>query len=60
MANSALLKDGIGKQVAALTADLPAEMVAAAFERGRSLDLWETAAEILDELGELGWEAGDI
>jgi hypothetical protein len=42
-----MLKDRATHLQTELEAELPAEVVAAAMERGKSLDLWETAAELL-------------
>ena len=52
VANSRWFEDVIGKHIAALAATLPPDVVAAAQERGRARDLWETAEERLEELGE--------
>jgi tetratricopeptide (TPR) repeat protein len=48
--SSRFWEDVAGKHIAAATAALPSEMVAAAQERGRARDLWGTAEELLDEL----------
>jgi predicted ATPase len=50
VANSQWFEDVAGKHIAALAATLPPDVVAAAQERGRARDLWETAKELLDEL----------
>jgi hypothetical protein len=55
--NSPLLEHLIGKHVAAGSAELPPEVVAAAQKRGRSLDWWETAEALREELRKLGWAA---
>jgi tetratricopeptide (TPR) repeat protein len=47
LANAALIQDLIGSFMDAITKPLPPEAVAAAQERGRQRDLWETAAELL-------------
>ena len=52
VANSRFYEDLAGKHIAAVAAALPAEVVAAAQERGRARDLWTTAQELLEELGE--------
>jgi hypothetical protein len=39
----------------ALLATLPAEVVAAARERGRQRDFWATGQELLGELEAAGW-----
>jgi tetratricopeptide (TPR) repeat protein len=51
LANSRWVEDVAGKHIAAAAAALPSEVVAAAQERGRALDLWATARALLDELG---------
>jgi predicted ATPase len=48
--NSSLEKDVFGRHLSIVTASLSPEMVAAAQERGKALDLWETAAELLAEI----------
>jgi len=58
VANSQLFEDIAGQHIRASSADLAPEVVAATRQRGRGLDLWETAAELLEELTELGWGAG--
>jgi hypothetical protein len=47
LANAALIQDLIGSFMDAITKPLPPDVVAAAQERGRQRDLWETAAELL-------------
>jgi tetratricopeptide (TPR) repeat protein len=49
VANSRWFEDVAGKQIAAVAATLPPEVVAAAQERGRARDLWDTAAELVEE-----------
>ena len=49
VANSRWFEDVAGKHIAAAAQSLPPEVVAAAQERGRARDLWETARELLDE-----------
>jgi hypothetical protein len=51
VANSVWFKDVIGKHITAVAATLPMDVVSAAQERGRARDLWETAAELSEELG---------
>jgi hypothetical protein len=51
VANSQWFEDIAGKQITAVAATLPPEVVAAAQERGRARDLQETVAELLVELG---------
>jgi predicted ATPase len=50
MANSRWFDDVYGRSIAALSEQLAAEVVAAAQARGRSMDLWQTAAGLLEEL----------
>jgi tetratricopeptide (TPR) repeat protein len=51
VANSRWFEDVAGREISALTATLPPEVVAAAQARGRARDLWATAEELLAELG---------
>ncbi len=53
--NSKWFDDIAGDEIAAIAAELPAEVVEAAKARGRGLDLWETAAALLEELEAMGW-----
>jgi hypothetical protein len=55
--NSQYRKYTIGRHIAAATANLPPEVVAAAQERGRQRDLFATAKELLSELEE---EVSDV
>jgi hypothetical protein len=55
VAKSQLFEGIAGRCVEAAAAALPPDVVAAARERGRALDWWGTAAELLDELPKLGW-----
>ena len=48
--NSVWFEDVVGQHIAAAAEGLPPEVVAAARERGRARDLWETARELLEEL----------
>ncbi len=50
VAKSQLFEDVAGRYVREATAGLPPEVVAAAQERGRALDWWETADALLEEL----------
>jgi tetratricopeptide (TPR) repeat protein len=50
VANSRWFEDVFGRRIAAAAKSLPAEVVAAAQQRGRARDLWETAKELLAEL----------
>jgi tetratricopeptide (TPR) repeat protein len=54
VANSRWFEDVAGKQIAAIAATLPPDVVTAAQERGRARDLWETAQEMLEELKDDG------
>jgi tetratricopeptide (TPR) repeat protein len=47
VANSKWYEDVVGRELEALAASLPPEVAEAARERGRALDLWATAAELL-------------
>jgi hypothetical protein len=53
VANSRWFEDVAGRHIAAAAKSLPPDVVAAAEARGRSRDLWATAAELLVE-----WEGG--
>lgn len=57
VSNSRWFKDVAGKQIAAVAATLPAQLVAAAQERGRARDLQTTVAELLDEFSAQGQAA---
>jgi hypothetical protein len=50
VANSVWFQDVAGKHIAAAAESLPPEVVAAAQERGRARDIWQTARELLAEL----------
>jgi len=50
VANSKLWEDIAGREISALAATLPPDVVAAAQERGRARDLQATVEELLDEL----------
>ena len=49
--NSRWYADVVGKHIASATEGLPADVVAAAQERGRSGDLWATVDALLAEWG---------
>jgi tetratricopeptide (TPR) repeat protein len=49
--NSQWFEDVAGQEIASLAESLPPEVVAAAQERGRTADLWETVEALLEELG---------
>jgi hypothetical protein len=51
VSNSRWYEDIAGRELAAAAAGLPAEVAVAAQESGRARDLWNTARELLDELG---------
>ena len=57
VANSKWFDDIAGDEIARAAEGLPMEVVKAAKARGRGLDLWETAMELLAELKEMGWDA---
>ena len=48
--NSVWFADVVGNEITAAAESLPPEVVAAAKDRGRARDLWETARELLAEL----------
>jgi predicted ATPase len=50
MGNSGWFGKVYGGPITALAEELPKEIVQAAEERGRSLDLWKTAADLLDTI----------
>jgi tetratricopeptide (TPR) repeat protein len=54
-----LFEDIAGRDIAALAASLPSDVVEAAKARGRAREMWDTAAELLEELPKLGWDVGD-
>ena len=54
VANAQWFEDVVGRHIAAAAATLPPDVVAAAQERGRGRDLWETVEELLVELEQ--WE----
>jgi hypothetical protein len=51
LTNSRAAADFFGRQIAAVTATLPPDVVAAAQERGQTRDVWDAVAELLVELG---------
>jgi predicted ATPase/DNA-binding CsgD family transcriptional regulator len=51
VAHSTWFADVVGRELASLAVSLPPEVVEAAGERGRALDLWATAESLLAELG---------
>jgi tetratricopeptide (TPR) repeat protein len=53
------VEDRAAPLVAELEAELPADVVVAAWERGRARDLDATVAELLDELGGTGTDSPD-
>jgi predicted ATPase len=50
VAHSTWFADVVGRELASLAASLPPEVVEAAGERGRALDLWATAETLMAEL----------
>jgi tetratricopeptide (TPR) repeat protein len=50
-----LFEDIAGRDIAALAASLPSDVVEAAKARGQARDMWNTASELLEELPKLGW-----
>jgi hypothetical protein len=52
---SRLRQDITGRYIDAAAATLDPEVIAAAQERGRARDLWETTENLLAELRGLGW-----
>ncbi len=55
VANSPFFKDIAGNYIATVSTTLPPDVAEAAQTRGRALDWWGTAEELLDELRALGW-----
>ena len=55
VSGSRWFEDAVGQQIEAAAAHLPEESVTASKKRGRSLDLWQTAVDLLEELAERGW-----
>jgi hypothetical protein len=52
VANSRWFEDVAGREIAAAAAKMSPDVAAAAQERGRARDLWETVEELLEELAE--------
>jgi hypothetical protein len=50
VANSRWFEDVAGGEIAEMTGNLPPQVAEAARARGDSLDLWQSSAELLDEL----------
>lgn len=59
ISNSCWFADIAGRQIEELAATMPQEIVAAAQARGEARDLWQTANELLTDLGEPETEAPD-
>jgi tetratricopeptide (TPR) repeat protein len=59
VANSKWWHDAVGSHIDAAAATLPSEIVEAARSRGRSLEFWQTGADLLDELPARGWATGN-
>jgi hypothetical protein len=55
VSNSAWFEDVAGRLIAAAASSLPVKVVARAKASGRALDLWQTAADLRQELRERGW-----
>ena len=51
-AHSHWFKDVAGREISAAADSLPPDVVAAAQERGRERDIWETASSLLEEFSE--------
>ncbi|HEX6384555.1 MAG TPA: BTAD domain-containing putative transcriptional regulator, partial [Anaerolineae bacterium] len=60
VANSRWFDDVAGRELESLAATLPVEAAVAARERGRTLDLWQTAAALLAELEGMSIPEQDI
>lgn len=56
VANSKWFEDIAGRELAEVAASLPPEVAQAARARGQALDLWQTAADLVEELTALGWD----
>ena len=56
IANCQFFYDIAGKDMKTVEADLPPDIIAAAKTKGQSLDFWQTAESLLEELTELGWD----
>jgi len=59
IASSRWYYDFAGRFIESAATSLPAEVVAAAQARGRSLDLWQAVDDLLRVLQELGWSEGN-
>jgi hypothetical protein len=59
VANSKWFADIAGHEITQAAEKLPVAIAKTARARGRSLDLWETAKELLLELEEMGWASID-
>jgi hypothetical protein len=60
VANAKAFEDIAGKHITAFASSLPPEVIAAAEARGRELEIWETARELLAELeAQVQEEGGD-
>jgi hypothetical protein len=57
VSNSQWFEDVAGKHISTFAASLPSEVVKAAQSRGRALDIWDTAAKLLDELEIMDWSS---
>ena len=54
VANSRWFDDVIGREIATIAATLPPDVVQTAKARGQTKDLWPTAADLIEELSDLG------
>ena len=59
VANSKWFADIAGDEIAGVASQLPLEVVEDAKARGRQLDLWETAADLLKECEQMEWDSSD-
>ena len=55
VAKASLFEDMVGRELVAIAPTLPSDIAEVAQARGRALDLWQTADELLAELPKLGW-----
>jgi hypothetical protein len=55
VANSQWFEDVAGRDIKAISATLPPDVVSAAEARGQTADLWQGSVGLLAELEALGW-----
>ena len=60
VANSKWFADIAGDEITEAAEKLPADVIEAAKARGRELDLWQTAEELLAEMEEMGWSKPEL